>query len=287
MNAITRVNTLKTSEEFREYLKKVDAIIPFDEELSPGNVSPLGKPFLAGSKTVGNRFSILPMEGWDAETDGRPNDLVRRRWRRFGLSGAKLIWGGEAVAVRHDGRANPNQLVMQQKYLSDFISLREEIIQGHIEAGQNTADLLIGLQLTHSGRFARPNDKKKIEPRILYRHPIVEKRYPIEGDHQIFSDDELSTLIDDFITAAKLAHQAGFDFVDVKHCHGYLGHEFLSAVDRKGKFGGSFENRTRFLREVVAGINAVAPGLLIGVRLSAFDTIPFKPGPFGVDPLVL
>ena len=282
MNAITRVNTLKTSEEFREYLKKVDAIIPFDEELSPGNVSPLGKPFLAGSKTVGNRFSILPMEGWDAETDGRPNDLVRRRWRRFGLSGAKLIWGGEAVAVRHDGRANPNQLVMQHKYLSDFISLREEIIQGHIEAGQNTADLLIGLQLTHSGRFARPNDKKKIEPRILYRHPIVEKRYPIEGDHQIFSDDELSTLIDDFITAAKLAHQAGFDFVDVKHCHGYLGHEFLSAVDRKGKFGGSFENRTRFLREVVAGINSVAPGLLIGVRLSAFDTIPFKPGADGI-----
>ena len=166
MNAITRVNTLKTSEEFREYLKKVDAIIPFDEELSPGDVSPLGKPFLAGSKTVGNRFSILPMEGWDAETDGRPNDLVRRRWRRFGLSGAKLIWGGEAVAVRHDGRANPNQLVIQQKYLSDFISLREEIIQGHIEAGQNTSDLLIGLQLTHSGRFARPNDKKKIEPRI-------------------------------------------------------------------------------------------------------------------------
>ena len=217
MSSITRVNTLKTEAEFHDYLQKVGAQIPFDEQLSPGHTSPLGKPFVAGNKTVGNRFAILPMEGWDAENDGKPNDLVRRRWRRFGLSGAKLIWGGEAVAVRHDGRANPNQLVMQEKYLADFSSLREEILQGHKEAGQGTSDLLIGLQLTHSGRFARPNDKKKLEPRILYRHPIVEKRYPIEGDHLLFSDDELSILIDDFIAAAKLAQKAGFDFVEDEH----------------------------------------------------------------------
>ncbi len=91
------------------------------------------------------------------------------------------------------------------------------------------------------------------------------------------SDNEIERIIGDYIHAAKLVQKAGFHFVDVKHCHGYLGHEFLSAVDRKGKFGGSFENRTRFLREIVDGILAEVPGLEIGVRLSAFDFIPFKP----------
>jgi NADPH2 dehydrogenase len=90
-------------------------------------------------------------------------------------------------------------------------------------------------------------------------------------------DDEIDRLIEDFVASAKLAQEAGFDFVDVKHCHGYLGHEFLTAIDRPGKYGGSFENRTRFLRNVVAGIRNAAPGLDIGVRLSAFDFIPFQP----------
>jgi len=55
MSSITRVNTLKTEAEFHDYLQKVGAQIPFDEQLSPGHTSPLGKPFVAGNKTVGNR----------------------------------------------------------------------------------------------------------------------------------------------------------------------------------------------------------------------------------------
>jgi NADPH2 dehydrogenase len=98
----------------------------------------------------------------------------------------------------------------------------------------------------------------------------------------VMSDDEISRLIDDFVTSAKFAQKAGFAFVDIKHCHGYLGHEFLSAVDRKGKYGGSFENRTRFLREIVDGIHTEVPGLEIGVRLSAYDFIPFKVGVDGI-----
>ena len=84
--------------------------------------------------------------------------------------------------------------------------------------------------------------------------------------------------------AAKRAQQCGFDFVDIKHCHGYLGHEFLSAITRPGPYGGSLENRTRFLREIVAGIRAEAPGLRIGVRISAIDTVPFKPDPAQSEP---
>ena len=67
------------------------------------------------------------MEGWDGTPDGHPTDLTMRRWERFGLSGAKLIWGGEAVAVRHDGRANPNQLMISEDTLGDLIALRERL----------------------------------------------------------------------------------------------------------------------------------------------------------------
>jgi 2,4-dienoyl-CoA reductase-like NADH-dependent reductase (Old Yellow Enzyme family) len=95
------------------------------------------------------------------------------------------------------------------------------------------------------------------------------------------SDDEIAHLVGDFVKAAQLAQQAGFHFVDVKHCHGYLGHELLSAVDRPGRYGGSFENRTRFLRKVVDGIRTEVPDLGIGVRVSAFDFVPFRPGPDG------
>jgi NADPH2 dehydrogenase len=140
-------------------------------------------------------------------------------------------------------------------------------------------DLFIGLQLTHSGRFSRPNDKRKAEPRILYHHPFLDKRVGIDEHYPVLTDDEIKRIIDDYLGAARLAQQIGFEFVDVKHCHGYLGHEFLSAHTREGAYGGSFVNRTRFLREIVEGIRAVAPGLQIVVRLSAFDLVPFRPDP--------
>jgi 2,4-dienoyl-CoA reductase-like NADH-dependent reductase (Old Yellow Enzyme family) len=217
------------------------------------------------------------MEGWDGTLDGCPSELTFRRWRRFGLSGAKLVWGGEAAAVRHDGRANPNQLMVNEANLSSLAALRQELVKAHAEAGSSSG-LYIGLQLTHSGRFSKPNDKKRLEPVILYHHPLLDRKLGLPPDYPVLSDGEIRRLIEDFIHAACLAQTAGFDFVDVKHCHGYLGHEFLSAVDRPGDYGGSFENRTRFLREIAQGIRTYAPGLEIGVRLSAVDFVPFKPG---------
>jgi 2,4-dienoyl-CoA reductase-like NADH-dependent reductase (Old Yellow Enzyme family) len=216
------------------------------------------------------------MEGWDGTTEGGLTEFTLRRWRRFGSSGAKLIWGGEAVAVRPDGRANPNQLMINEQTLGDLIALREALIAAH---PGRTDDLLIGVQLTHSGRFARPTDKKRLKPQILYHHPLLDRKFGLPPDQPLMSDDDVARLVDDYVTAARLAQRAGFAFVDIKHCHGYLGHEFLSAVDRPGRYGGSFENRTRFLREIVAGIRANTPELEIGVRVSAFDFIPFRPGP--------
>jgi 2,4-dienoyl-CoA reductase-like NADH-dependent reductase (Old Yellow Enzyme family) len=281
--AYRRVAMLRTAEEFRAHLTGLGVELPFDENVSTAADAPLAQPYrLPGGQLIGNRWAILPMEGWDALPDGRPSDLVFRRWRRFGMSGAKLIWGGEAAAVRHDGRANPNQLVINETTLPDLSALRAALVEEHRAAFGRADDLYIGLQLTHSGRFSRPDDEKRMKPWILYHHPILDRKFGVPADYPVMSDDDVGRLIGDFVAAAQLAQRAGFSFVDIKHCHGYLGHEFLSAVDRPGRYGGSFENRTRFLREVVAGVRAEAPGLEIGVRVSAFDFAPFKPGPDGV-----
>lgn len=278
MTVYRRVAHLKTADDFRAHLASLGIDLPFDEELQSGPQAPLAQPYEMNGTTIGNRFAILPMEGWDGTLDGRPSDLTRRRWQRFGASGAKLIWGGEAVAVRHDGRANPNQLLLNNDTLDDLAGLRETLVAEHRLRHGCTDDLLVGLQLTHSGRFARPNDKTRLEPTILYRHPLLDRKFAVPDDLPPMSDDDVSLLIDDFVRAAKRSHKAGFAFVDLKHCHGYLGHEFLSAVDRPGRYGGNFENRTRFLREIVAGIRAETSGLGIAVRVSAADWLPYRPG---------
>lgn len=273
-----RIATLKTIDEFRARVAELGIDLPSDDLIESGPDAPLARSLARAVGKIGNRFCILPMEGWDGTEDGRPTDLTRRRWRNFGLSGAKLIWGGEAVAVRYDGRANPHQLVLNDATLPDLAALREELLRVHREQFGTSDDLLLGLQLTHSGRFARPRDKRQLEPRVLYRHPLLDSRFGVRDESAVFSDDEIARLVDDFIAAAGLALKAGFAFVDIKHCHGYLGHEFLSAFDRPGRYGGSLENRTRFLRDIVAGIRSAAPGLEIAVRCSVFDFIPFQPG---------
>lgn len=275
-----RVAQLRTAEDFRLHLAALNIDLPFDEVLDSGPESPLSASYTVHDFKIGNRFAVLPMEGWDAAVDGKPTDLVRRRWTNFGLSGAKLIWGGEAVAVRPDGRANPRQLILNEKTLPEIADLRETLVKTHRQRFGNADDLFIGLQLTHSGRFSRPTDKT-LEPHILYRHPLLDRKFNLPQDFPVMRDEEIDRLIQDFVQAAALAQQAGYHFVDIKHCHGYLGHEFLSAYQREGRYGGSFENRTRFLREITAGIRAAAPGLHIGVRLSAFDWIPFRQGSNG------
>lgn len=279
---IPSISSLKSIDDLQSRLRELDIELPLDESVDVGADSVLGRPLERKTDSIGNRFCILPMEGWDGDQDGLPTDLTRRRWKNFGLSGAKLIWGGEAVAVRHDGRANPNQLLINDKTLTQIESLRELLENTHQQQFGSTDDLLVGLQLTHSGRYSRPNDKAQLEPRIGYRHPVLDARTGITDDSLILSDDELAVLADNFIHAAVLAQKSGFRFVDVKHCHGYLGHELLSGFDRPGRYGGSLENRTRFLRDVVAGIHANAPGLEIGVRVSIFDFMPYQPGPEGI-----
>jgi NADPH2 dehydrogenase len=267
---ISRIASLKDVGTFREYLEANGIGIPCDSVLAEGDASPLAQPLTFDGVRIGNRFTIQPMEGWDGTPDGKPSPLTIRRWRHFGASGAKLIWGGEAVAVREDGRANPNQLLMNDQTARDIETLRKMLVAEHQRKCGSDDGLLVGLQLTHSGRYSYR------APRILYRHPLLDKRLRLPDDYPVLTDGDIRELIEYFHRAARMARAAGFDFVDVKHCHGYLGHEFLSAHTRDGDYGGSFENRTRFLREVVEGIRSQAPGLGIAVRFSAFDTVPFS-----------
>jgi len=276
---ILRLGALHGVKEFQRHVQSLGVEIPCDSELVAGAQSPLAQPIERAGIIVGSRIAVQPMEGWDGTADGRPSDLTIRRWRRFGSSGAKLIWGGEAVAVSHEGRANPNQVMAAEHTCSGLARLRSVLVEEHIRVGGSDRGLLIGMQLTHSGRFCRPNVYNRPEPRILYRHPILDRRMGLPADYPILSDGEIRSIIEDYHRAARIAWELGFDFVDVKHCHGYLGHEFLSAHTRDGDYGGSFENRTRFLREIIEGIRSVAPGLKIGVRVSAIDTVPFRPDP--------
>ena len=236
-----QVRKLKTADEFLAHVASLGVLLPFVHD---------------PPATHADRYAILPMEGWDGTTDGKPTDLVLRRWQRFGESGAGLVWG-EATAVRADGRANPHQLLIGP----EVAQLRDAV--GAVGA-------TVGLQLTHSGRYAVTG------PLVAYEHPVLDARatQPV----RVLTDGELDDLVEDFGRAAVIARDAGFDFVDVKACHGYLGHELLSAVDRPPPYGGpTLVERTTFLRRCVAAVRSAAPGIDVAVRVSAFDLVPHRP----------
>ncbi|GAH89433.1 unnamed protein product, partial [marine sediment metagenome] len=150
----TNIPLMKTVSEFQNHIDLLDVQIPIDSEVVPAPSGALAQPYLLrDGKKIGNRFCIQPMEGWDGTTDGRPTDLVFRRWKNFGRSGAKLIWGGESMAVRPDGRANPNQLMILNQTMQDIEALRLALVNEHKDHFGQVDDLLVGLQLTHSGRF--------------------------------------------------------------------------------------------------------------------------------------
>jgi len=281
----TKIAQLKTVAALRERLAELQLDLPVDDEiLTAAQGSPLAEPLeLADSRgnsfRVGNRWCIHPMEGWDAEHDGSPSPHTLRRWHNFGLSGAKLIWGGEAAAVQPDGRANPRQTMAIESNKRGLAELRDECLDAHRARFGTTDDLFLGLQLTHSGRFARPHSKK-LEPRIAYHHPLLDAKFgidPADDSHSlVWTDYDLERLIESFVVAAGLAANVGYQFVDVKACHGYLLHEFLSARTRRGMFGGDFAGRTRLLLTIVERIRTEHPQLMIGVRLSAFDFVPYR-----------
>ncbi len=235
-------------------------------------MSLLNKSLEFGGKLIPNRVVFQPMEGCDCENDGTPGELTVAKYMNAARSGAGLIWM-EANAVCPEGRTNPRQMMLTEENLPAFSKLLSDMrAAAAAECGINP---VIILQLTHSGR-------QSIVPMIAYRHPIYEEKRPVTDDN-IVTDEYLDTLPEKYAASALLAYRAGFDGVDVKSCHGYLFQELLSAFTRPGRYGGSFENRTKLYLDSIRAVKQVAPPeLLVVSRLGAADMVP-KPYGFGTD----
>lgn len=242
--------------------------------------SPLKKPVKIGNKIAPNSMAILPMEGCDSNPDGSPSELVYRRYKRFSTGGAGLLWW-EANAVVREGRANPLQMMLTEENKDEFVKLIIECKKDIAESlGDNHVPINI-LQLTHSGRYSRPVDKPA--PIIVQHDPILDPRVGIRESDPVVTDDYLDKLVNKYVQSAVLAKEVGFDGVDVKSCHRYLLSEVLASHTREGKYGGSFENRTRLLITIVKEIRkAVGEDFIIACRFNVFDYHPYPYG-FGAD----
>jgi len=258
-------------DELKADIAKLGVNIPVSS-----NIGILGQPMKIGNSTVPNRLAITPMEGCDGTADGRPSELTRRRYRRFAEGGSGLLWF-EATAVVDEGRANPRQLSIKEETTGDFAAMLQESLSVAKEAGYERPYTV--LQLTHSGRYSNPGGSGPA-PRVAALNPHLDSRFP---SVYVMTDEDLERLEDRYVAAAVMAAEAGFDAVDIKNCHGYLLAELLSAHTREGRYGGSFENRTRLVCNIADKIkNKLGDKIALAVRLGVFDEVPYPYG-WGVD----
>jgi NADPH-dependent glutamate synthase beta subunit-like oxidoreductase/2,4-dienoyl-CoA reductase-like NADH-dependent reductase (Old Yellow Enzyme family) len=244
------------------------------------DISPLLEPLDAGGYRLPNRLVVLPMEGCDGTAAGAPGELTFRRYLRFAAGGAGLLWL-EATAVVPEGRANPRQLWIHERNVAAFEALANQARQAARDScGAHHRPLLI-VQLTHSGRYSRP--ERNARPIIAHRSPYLDPLHGLGSDYPLISDSELERLEDAYVEAARCAWRAGFDGVDVKACHRYLISELHASFTREDSiYGGSFENRTRFFRNIVKKIRAALPNLLVTARMNVYDAMAYPYG-FGVS----
>ena len=254
-------------------IERLGISIPLERDFNE-SAEILGRPCRLGNRVIPNSLSIQPMEGCDGEEDGRPGSLTVRRYIRFARGGAGLIWV-EATAVVPEGRANPRQLWINEKSLSSFRQLAETIRESGRNHSGAKQDPYIVLQLTHSGRYSKPRGFPM--PIISYHSPVLKHQ---ENEHtRIITDAELDELKGKYVAAAQMAEECGFDAVDIKCCHGYLLHELLSGYTRKeSRYGGIFENRTRFLVETAIAVRKALSSAEITSRLNIYDGIPHPYG---------
>lgn len=230
-----------------------------------------------GNHIIPNAIASLPMEGGDSTEHGSPTELTYRKYEKIARGGAGLIWL-EAVSVSKDGRSNDKQLWLTEDNWLEFKKLNDLIkTSAKEEFGEDYNPITI-LQLNHSGRYCKV--KGKSNPIIATHKKDLDNRLGIDEDYPIVSDDYLKGLENDFLKSARLAKKAGFDGVDIKACHGYLLSELLSAYEREGEYGGSFENRIKLLINIIQKIeeDRECEGLILASRLNASDVLPYPQG---------
>ena len=272
-------------DEFKSLCNDVGVNIDISDD-----VSCLAKTVHAGHLVMPNALAVHPMEGADGDNDGNPGPLTCRRYKRFAAGGAGLIWA-EAIAVVKEGRANRRQLWLHEGSKDAFARMVTQMRQAAAESMGADHKPVIVAQLTHSGRYSKPEGiaAPLVPQRDPYRDSLVPEPKPtVDKDSKVddscvITDEYLDNLQLEYVKAAKLAYEAGFDAVDIKSCHGYLVNEILASRNREGKYGGSFENRTRFVLEVIDKIKAeLGDKLGVCLRLGFYDAIPYPYG-WGVD----
>lgn len=230
----------------------------------------LEKEYLLNGRTIANRVVFQPMEGCDCNPDGSPSELTIAKYKKAAASGAGIVWF-EANAVCPEGRTNAGQMRLTKENMDAFKALLSEMRE--IAEKETGIRQFFVLQLTHSGR-------QSIVPMIAYRNSVYEEKRPVT-DENIVSDEYLDTLPALFANSALLAIEAGFDAVDVKACHGYLMAEMLSAFNREGRYGGSFENRTRLYFNCAREVKkAIGDKIAMVARVGLSDMVA-KPNGFG------
>ncbi len=264
----------RSLEALQEKADELGVTLPIETDLSP-----LARSVDIGSTATPNALGIHPMEGCDGTTNGKPDELTRRRYDRFARGGAGLLWF-EATAVLQEGRANPRQLLLVEENADAFRRLRQDALEAGRQANGADHTPYTTIQLTHSGRYSRPVDKPA--PIIAHHDGLLDEALHVPEDQAIVTDDYLDRLQDRYVAAARLAYACGFDGVDIKSCHRYLMSELLAAHTRPGKYGGSFENRTRLLLDVVRRVRKEVPDLDVTVRLNVYDGHPYPWG-WGVN----
>lgn len=264
---------MQNSQDFQQVMKADRLDFPVSDDMSA-----MLEPFELHGKIVPNRIGIQPLEGFDGTPDGCPSDLIFRRYHRYAAGGAGLIWY-ESIAISDDGRCNPLQMIINEHTLPEITRLVKESDEAAMASvGHKPYNVL---QLTHSGR--RSNDENwKPTPLAAVKNPYMDDHTSIDGsagEIEVATDEKIEEIVAGFIKAAELSMRAGFDSVDIKVCHEYILRELLSAFTRPGKYGGSFENRTRALMEIIDGIRDLCGDKIdICVRLNAYDCVPYPYG---------
>ena len=258
----------QNKEAFLKLCEESGTTFPYSEDISC-----LANKIEIAGKTVNNRIVYQAMEGCDGTYDGAPDELTKRRYMRFAKGGAGIIWF-EATAVMNEGRANPRQMYLTEKTEDEFKKIVSDIKQTCIK--ENGFEPIVIVQLTHSGRYSKPESTPA--PLIAYNNPIFEKDNPIDKS-RIVTDSYLDTLFEKLIQGAVWAKKLGFDGADIKSCHRYLLSEILSAYNREGKYGGSFENRTRLLSGAVKESKILTgKDFIITSRLNVYDGFEYPYG---------
>lgn len=262
---------LETIEDLRKLAASLSLDMPMQE-----NVSILGQALKIGPLTAPNRLAVNPMEGADGDSAGNPGELTLRRYKRFAAGGCGVLWV-EAIAVVPEGRANPRQLWLHDQSKDAFANMVAEARKAARESIDSRHRPIIVAQLTHSGRYSKPEGVAS--PIIPQRDPIKNTKQAIPDNWPIVTDDYLDGLVEAYVKAAKLAFEVGFDAVDIKACHGYLISELLACYNRQGRYGGSFENRTRLLLAIIDAIHQqLGKDRIITTRLGIYDAIPYPYG---------